>query len=335
MRIAIGVDWSDQTFTAVTQAFHLYHPTDVTLVHGVNLGFFEQPIIAEATNLQGYNDFRNAMVDAGRQLLDRTAAMIPSDVQTVRKINEIGSPAQIILDSAETVSADLVVVGADRIAIGSNFTGAALSVTAVVERDAMTVPRAGGYDAVVSVRGPRGALSVWKKEHWGLLWLNRDQRKYIAVPAFISVLSNRPLEAIASESQRQRHRIGVAALVPEQSAARGGDSPEFRAALERLRRQEGLFQSNESAVRFITPNVLQGRIEIPGRAPLGQYDVDVALFADGVLLARAEQSFSVTKAGVEQLFTIVAHEMSLLYGLATSLIALFFGWLASAVFRRD
>jgi uncharacterized protein (TIGR02186 family) len=229
----------------------------------------------------------------------------------------------------------VVALGADRIAIRSNFTGAALSVTAVVERDAMTVPRAGGYDAVVSVRGPRGALSVWKKEHWGLLWLNRDQRKYIAVPAFISVLSNRPLEAIASESQRQRHRIGVAALVPEQSAARGGDSPEFRAALERLRRQEGLFQSNESAVRFITPNVLQGRIEIPGRAPLGQYDVDVALFADGVLLARAEQSFSVTKAGVEQLFTIVAHEMSLLYGLATSLIALFFGWLASAVFRRD
>ncbi|MBM4125852.1 MAG: universal stress protein [Nitrospira sp.] len=112
MRIAIGVDWSDQALTAVTQTFHLYHPTDVTLVHGVNLGLFEQPIIAEATNLQGYNEFRTAMVGAGRQLLDRTAAMIPADVKTVRKINEIGSPAQVILDSAETVSADLVVVGA-------------------------------------------------------------------------------------------------------------------------------------------------------------------------------------------------------------------------------
>ena len=67
MRIAIGIDWSDQAFTAVTQTFQLYHPTDVTLVHGVNLGFFEQPIIAEATNLQGYNEFRNAMVDAGRR----------------------------------------------------------------------------------------------------------------------------------------------------------------------------------------------------------------------------------------------------------------------------
>jgi nucleotide-binding universal stress UspA family protein len=112
MRIAIGVDWSDQAFTAVTQTFQLYHPTDVTLVHGVNLGFFEQPIIAEATNLQGYNDFRTAMVDAGHQLLKRVLAMVPSGVKTVRTINEIGSPAQVILDSAQTVSADLVVVGA-------------------------------------------------------------------------------------------------------------------------------------------------------------------------------------------------------------------------------
>lgn len=112
MRIAIGVDWSDQAFTAVTQTFHLYHPTDVTLVHGVDLGFFEQPIIAEAANLQGYHEFRSAMVDAGRELLDRVAAMVPPDVTTVRKINEIGSPAQVILDGADTVSADLVVVGA-------------------------------------------------------------------------------------------------------------------------------------------------------------------------------------------------------------------------------
>lgn len=112
MRTLIGVDWSDQAFTAVTQTFHVYHPTDVTLVHGVNLGLFEQPIVAEAANLQGYDDFRNAMVESGRQLLDHAAAALPPDVTTVRKINEIGSPAQVILDSADTVSADLIVVGA-------------------------------------------------------------------------------------------------------------------------------------------------------------------------------------------------------------------------------
>jgi nucleotide-binding universal stress UspA family protein len=112
MRLIIGIDWSDQAFAAVTQAFQLYHPTDVTLVHGVNLGFFEQPIVAQAGNLQGYDDFRNAMVDAGRQLLERAAAMVPPGITAVRKINEIGSPAQVILDSANTISADMIVIGA-------------------------------------------------------------------------------------------------------------------------------------------------------------------------------------------------------------------------------
>ncbi|MDH5641678.1 MAG: universal stress protein [Nitrospira sp.] len=112
MRLIIGIDWSDQAFAAVTQTFHLYHPADVTLVHGVNLGFFEQPIVAQAGNLQGYDDFRNAMVDAGLQLLERAAAMIPPDIPAARKINEIGSPAQVILDSANSISADLIVMGA-------------------------------------------------------------------------------------------------------------------------------------------------------------------------------------------------------------------------------
>ena len=226
-------------------------------------------------------------------------------------------------------------LGADHIAIRSNFNGAALSVVGVVERDANTVPRARGYDAVVTVRGPRGALSVWKKQRFGPLWINQDQRKYIAIPAFISVLSNRPVDSILQEGLRTRLRIGVDALIPEQTLGRGADAPDYRDALQRLRRQEGLFLSNDNAVRFVTPSVFQARIEIPGRAPLGEYNVDLALFVDGALLSRKEQLFTVTKAGVEQAFSIAARELSLLYGLCASAIALLFGWLASAVFRRD
>lgn len=241
-----------------------------------------------------------------------------------------------LLVAAHAHAEDLVMsLGTERIAIRSNFNGAALTVIGVIERDINTVPRARGYDAVVTVRGPRGALSVWKKQRWGPLWLNQDQRKYIAIPAFISVLSNRPVEAIVQEGLRARLRIGVDALIPEQALARGADAPEFRDALQRMRRQEGLFYSNDNAVRFVTPSVVQARIEIPGRAPLGEYNVDLALFVDGALLARREQVFSVTKAGVEQVFSMASREMPLLYGAATSAIALLFGWLASAVFRRD
>lgn len=111
MRVVIGVDWSDQAFAAVTQTFQLYRPTDVTLVHGVDLGILEHPFVAQAGNVQGYDDFRKAMVDSGNQLLERAAAMVPAEVASIRKVNEIGSPAQLILDSADNVSADLIVVG--------------------------------------------------------------------------------------------------------------------------------------------------------------------------------------------------------------------------------
>ncbi len=112
MRVIIGVDWSDQAFAAVTQAFHLYHPADVTLVHGVDLGILNHPVVAQAGNVQGYDDFRKAMVDSGNQLLERAAAMVPSDVALIRKVNEIANPAQLIIDSADNLTADLVVVGA-------------------------------------------------------------------------------------------------------------------------------------------------------------------------------------------------------------------------------
>ncbi len=111
MRVVIGVDWSDQAFAAVTQTFQLYHPTDVALVHGVDLGIFQNPVVAQAGNVQGYEDFRNGMVDAGHKALDHAATMVPPEIQSIRKINEIGSPAQVILDSADNLSAELVVLG--------------------------------------------------------------------------------------------------------------------------------------------------------------------------------------------------------------------------------
>lgn len=111
MRVVIGIDWSDQAFAAITQTLQLYHPTDVTLVHAVELGILQHPVVAQAGNVQGYEDFRNSMIDSGRQLLDRAGAMVPAEVTSIRKVNEIGSPAQVILDSADNLSADLIVVG--------------------------------------------------------------------------------------------------------------------------------------------------------------------------------------------------------------------------------
>ena len=112
MRMVIGVDWSDESFAAVQQALFLYRPTEVMVVHGIEMGIFEYPTISHIAGLQGYEEFRRAVTAAGEQLLDRTEASLSLPSGSVKRINQIGNPAQMILQAAQTDKTDLIVVGA-------------------------------------------------------------------------------------------------------------------------------------------------------------------------------------------------------------------------------
>jgi nucleotide-binding universal stress UspA family protein len=112
MRIAIAVDWNDQSFSAVKETIELFAPDDVILLHVVDLGVLEYPNLAPAMAESVYQDLRKAMTEAGRQLLDRTAELIPSTVPSVRKLCESGSPVRVILETLRTAQPDLAVFGA-------------------------------------------------------------------------------------------------------------------------------------------------------------------------------------------------------------------------------
>ena len=111
MKVVAGVDWSDEAFSAVEQLGLLYKPDEVLLVHGVDLGMFQSPLLAGAANLQGYDDFRGAMVDAGRQAVERGRTVLPADIPSVKTKSELHHAASFILDSASALKADLIVVG--------------------------------------------------------------------------------------------------------------------------------------------------------------------------------------------------------------------------------
>ena len=252
-----------------------------------------------------------------------------------------GAAATLLLATcgaqAETLTTTL---SSEKVGIASNFTGAEIAVFGQINRDGGTVARAAGYDVVVSVRGPKGTVVVREKKPFalGLFWLNLDQRKYIAIPAFISVLSNRPLSEISTPELRARWHIGVDNLVPAQGDRTKADfamEPEFRVALARLRVGQNLFGEHPKAVTFIGTNLFRANVLLPGTVPLGRYEVDVALFVEGAQLATSNASFTVTKSGVEQTITGAARDNALAYGFGASMFALFAGWLASVVFRRD
>ena len=109
----------------------------------------------------------------------------------------------------------------------------------------------------------------------------------------------------------------------------------FTDALIRLRAARQLYQQIERGVTFLAPGLFQASINLPAIAPTGNYDVQVDLYSGTVLLARQQTNFEVVQIGFEQQVGWLARNWSLAYGVATAMIALLFGWLATVIFRRD
>lgn len=220
--------------------------------------------------------------------------------------------------------------------ITSTYTGAELVLFGVVEQDARSVARAEIYDIVVTVRGPVGTIVVREKRPLGPIWVNRAQKRFADVPAVLLVLASRPLTEITTPVLRQRFRLGIETQVqPASWSSSDPEAEDFRNALIRLRTDAGLFVQDEHAVKFLTPSMFRTSIQVPATAPVGTYDVEVALLAGGVELAREKTSFGVSKAGSERLLAQEAFDRPVLYGVVTAALALAFGWLASVIFRRD
>jgi uncharacterized protein (TIGR02186 family) len=224
-----------------------------------------------------------------------------------------------------------------RVLIGSNYTGAQIGLFGTIEREGRTISRAEPYDIVVTVSGPRRHLLVREKERQGPLWLNSEQRRFIDTPAYLSVLTTRPLAEMGSEEDARRLRVGLRNQLSPPGLAMSFDTNEarFTDALMRLKGAERLYTEIERGVTYLTPGVFRAAIVLPATAPTGSYDVNVELFVGGVPLARQQTNFEVVQIGFEQQVAQFARGWPLFYGLTTALLALIFGWMATVIFRRD
>ncbi len=225
-----------------------------------------------------------------------------------------------------------------RVLISSNYAGSELVLFGAIERDGTSVPRAGAYDIVITARGPRGTVTVREKDRAGLIYLNQDRRKFADVPAYLAVISSRPLPSIAGADFRRKLRIGLDAIVQDADAPPpppGAEYDPFSDALIRLKKDQGLFREKGRGVTFLAANLFRAVIELPALAPPGAYEVEARLFSDGVPLAMTSSPFEVSKVGFEALVAQEARVRPWIYGLATVILALFCGWLASVAFRRD
>jgi uncharacterized protein (TIGR02186 family) len=220
-----------------------------------------------------------------------------------------------------------------RVLINSSFTGVDLVLFGSVEHEG--VMRHHGYDLVATVTGPRADMVTRRKQRVLGVWVNVESRTFFQAPAYLAVLSNRPLAAIVGSDMLSRLALGLAQIpLPNDGSESLGSDP-YRTAFVDINRAHGLYRELPDAVVFLTADLFRAGIALPANVPVGTYDVDVKLFADGLLLAQQRTALETAKVGFEQFVASAAREHGVLYGVATVMLAILTGWFGAVVFRRD
>lgn len=232
----------------------------------------------------------------------------------------------------------IVSVSNHRVTVTPNYSGEELVLFGSVEKDAST-PAGRNYDLVVTVAGPHTDMVTRRKERRFGIWINSDYRQFLKVPTYLALFANRPFDDIASADVERRQQLGLNnVLLTQRVGPDFGDvvpNDAFRKAFVRLQSERGLYREDTSAVTFLTPTLFRTGIPLPAQVPIGTYDVEIKLFANGALMAKTESAFEIVKVGFEQFVATSALQNSFVYGLVTAAMALMTGWMASIVFRKD
>jgi uncharacterized protein (TIGR02186 family) len=244
--------------------------------------------------------------------------------------------AILMLLVAALAHADTLItsVSTPRVAIQSNFTGADIVVFGGIERS--PGPREHGrYDIVIVIKGPAEPLDVRRKDRVLGIWINAERRPFRLAPSYIAIASTRPLSEIAAAPDIARFGLSFETAIGAAGTDLAADDSQFRAALVRLKREAGLYLEKPAAVTFLSDNLFRATVPLPANVPLGLYQVETRLFADGTVLAGQRASLEVIKTGFDDTVAHWANDRSAIYGTVTCILALSLGWLATIVFRRD
>ena len=224
----------------------------------------------------------------------------------------------------------------NQIAITSDFSGADLTVFgAINDADPMLLSR-GGYDVVVILEGPKAEADIRRKERVLGIWVNRQTITFEHVPRSYSISSTRPLGEIATPQALSSEGLGVEHLrISPVGYFDASDVATFRAAMLRLNAADALYENEPDGVKFVSNSLFRASLRLSVNIPQGIHTVQAYLFKNGQQIDRQALPLNVVKTGFGAQITTAAHEYAVLYGLTAVLIALFSGWLASVIFRKN
>jgi uncharacterized protein (TIGR02186 family) len=228
-------------------------------------------------------------------------------------------------------------VSSKEIAIAPDFAGTDVTVFGAIDHADPAVLKAGGYDLVVALEGPRDFITLRKKERVAGVWVNRHSVTFERMPESFSMASTKAIDTIAKPTELFTFNVGMprVRIVPSTFSGRAAEVQEYRDAFLTLKEKARLYQSNPGGVTFISSSLFAANIHIPADIPNGTHTIRAVLFRKGIFVAEKQMQLEVVKTGIEEAITFAATQRPLLYGIFAVLLAVLTGWCASLMFRKD
>ncbi len=112
MKTLLPVDGSDHSYEAVRALKYLSRSDQLILLHALRVPRPAYPMMMPEVADELYTALERSMREDGERLLDRVQSLLPMHAGPSTKRLEVGSPAEIIVNTAEQEKVDLIVMGA-------------------------------------------------------------------------------------------------------------------------------------------------------------------------------------------------------------------------------
>ena len=192
-----------------------------------------------------------------------------------------------------------------------------------------------GDDIIVIVKGPKGLVTVQKKEKILGVWVNTKKVNYINAPKYLNIASNRKIEDILNKKTQKVSEIGLDNLkIRMQPGIKVEDEKQWRQALTRNMLKSKLWNIDENSVTLNKDALFRSYLKLPSNVITGQFEVKILHYRDSTLVSQQTNSINVSKSGISAEIYEIAQNYSTLYGIFAVLLAVLIGWGSNLVFRK-
>ena len=173
-----------------------------------------------------------------------------------------------------------------------------------------------GDDIIIVVTGPKGLVTVQKKEKVFGVWVNTQKINYINSPKYLNILSNRDINDILNQRTRKIAEIGLnnlnVRIQPGKVVSKEKEKI-WRKALTRNMLKSKLWSLNENSV-YLNKNVLfRSYLTLPSNVPTGIFNVKILHYRNNKLISKETSTINVLKSGISAEIYNIAQNYSTLY----------------------